>query len=132
MIALDTNVLVRYLTQDDPKQAALAGDVIAGLTAEELGFICREVIVELVWVLERRYRLPRQAIAAALERLVAAIEIEVEAAGDVGVALLRYRDQGLGFADLMVAAAARRSGASRLVTLDRRAARIDGVELLEA
>jgi predicted nucleic-acid-binding protein len=132
MIALDTNVLVRYLTRDDPKQAAVAGEVIAGLTAEVPGFVCREVIVELVWVLERRYRLPRPAIAAALERLVAAIEIEVEAAGDVAAALLRYRDQGLGFADLMVAAAARRSGASRLVTFDRRAARIEGVEFLGA
>ena len=132
MIALDTNVLVRYLTRDDPAQAAVADKVIAGLAAEAPGFICREVIVELVWVLERRYRVPRAEIASALEALLAAAEIAVEAAGDVGAALFRYRDDGLGFADLMIAAAARRAGASKLVTFDRRAARIEGVELIPA
>jgi predicted nucleic-acid-binding protein len=132
MIALDTNVLVRYLTQDDPAQAAAADEVVAGLTADAPGFICREVIVELVWVLERRYRVPRPAIASALEALLAAAEIAVEAAGDVGTALFRYRDQGLGFADQMIAAAGRRAGASKVVTFDRRAARIEGVELESA
>jgi predicted nucleic-acid-binding protein len=132
MIALDTNVLVRYLTRDHADQAAAADEVIAGLTADVPGFICREVAVELVWVLERRYRIPRAEIASALEGVLSAAEIAVEAAGDVGTALFRYRDEGLGFADLMIAAAARRSGASRLVTFDRQAARIENVELLEA
>ena len=107
-------------------------DIPAGLTADLPGFICREVAVELVWVLERRYGFPRAEIAAALEGLLAAAEIAVEAAGDVGTAIVRYRDEGLGFADQMIAAAARRSGASRLVTFDRRAARLESVELLQA
>ena len=119
-------------TRDDPAQAASAERVIAGLTADAQGFVCREVVVALAWVLERAYRLPRADIAAALEGLLAAPEIEMEAADDVGTAILRYRGEGLGFADQMIAAAARRAGATKLVTFDRATARIDGVVLLEA
>ncbi len=130
MIALDTNVVVRFLVQDDVDQAVLAGEVISGLTVDAPGFISREVIVELVWVLERAYRFAKGEVADALEGLLAASEIEIEAADDVGLALFRYRDDGFGFADLMIAAASRRVGASELVTFDRKAARIDGVRLL--
>ena len=130
MIALDTNVVVRFLVQDDPDHAALAGEVISGLTADAPGYVCREVMVELVWVLERAYRYSRAEVAGALEGLLAASEIEIEAADDVGLALFRYRDDGFGFADLMIAAAARRVGAAELVTFDRKAARIDEVRLL--
>ncbi|WP_028030866.1 PIN domain-containing protein [Gemmobacter nectariphilus] len=132
MIAIDTNVLVRFLTQDDPKQGAAASRLFAELTIESPGFICREVVVELVWVLERAYRYSRAEIAAALEGLLSAAELELEASDDIGTALYAYRDQGFGFADLMIAAAARRIGARHLVTFDQKAARLPGVELLGA
>lgn len=130
MIALDTNVVVRFLVQDDAEQAALAGEVFLSLTVDAPGFISREVMVELVWVLERAYRTTKSEVADSLEGLLAASEIEIEAADDVGLALFRYRDDGFGFADLMIAAASRRVGASELVTFDRKAAEIDGVRLL--
>lgn len=132
MIALDTNILVRFLVQDDPAQAAAAGRLIAGLSEAAPGFVCREVLVELVWVLERAYRRDRADIAAALEGLLAAPEIVLEGDDEAGAAILLYREAGQGFADLMIAAAARRAGAARLVTFDRLAARLDGVELLPA
>lgn len=72
MIALDTNVLVRFLTRDEPTQAAAADCVIAGLSVAEPGFVGREVMLELVWVLERAYRLPRAEVIAALEGLLSA------------------------------------------------------------
>lgn len=130
MIAIDTNVLVRFLTQDEPEQAAAASAFMGALTTEAPGFISREVMVELVWVLERAYRFTRVELSVALEGLLAAVELEVEAADDVGSAVFRYRDDGFGFADLMIAAAARRAGAARLVTFDRKAARLPGVDLL--
>lgn len=130
MIAIDTNVLVRYLVEDDPVQSAAARRLFEGLTLETPGFLGREVMIELVWVLERAYRLDRAAIADALNALLSAAELEIEAAGDIGAALPRYRDEGFGFADLMIAAAARRAGAARLVTFDRKAARLPGVALL--
>ena len=130
MISLDTNVLVRFLTQDDEAQSLAATEVIAALTPDAPGFVCREVMVELVWVLERAYGLSRDHVATAIEGLLAAIEIEIEVADDIGSALYRYRDGGFGFADLMIAAASRRAGARVLVTFDRKAAQLPGVKLV--
>ena len=132
MIALDTNVLVRFLVQDDPDQARLADEIIDQLTEEAPAFVGREVLVELVWVLERAYRLERAEIAGALDGLLAATELVIEGADDIGPALELYRNDGFGFADLMIAAAARRAGASEVVTFDRKAARLPGVRLLGA
>lgn len=131
MIAIDTNVLVRFLTRDDPDQARAATQVMEGLRQSDPGFISREVMVELVWVLERAYGFSRAEVAGALEGLLSATEIEVETADDTGSAVLQYRESGFGFADLMIAAAARRMDAVPLVTFDRKAAQIPGVELLE-
>ena len=67
MIALDTNVLVRYLVRDDARQAEAARKLLEALTTERPGLVCREVTVELVWVLERAYRFSRDQIATVLE-----------------------------------------------------------------
>jgi predicted nucleic-acid-binding protein len=130
VIALDTNVLVRFLVQDDPEQARLATEAIDQLSDAVPGFVSREVLVELVWVLERAYRLGRAEIAGALDGLLTSTELVIEGADEVGPAVELYRNDGFGFADLMIAAAARRAGASELVTFDRRAARLPGVRLL--
>tara|TARA_R110002072_G_scaffold2173_4_gene18039 strand:- start:4317 stop:4715 length:399 start_codon:yes stop_codon:yes gene_type:complete len=130
VIALDTNVLVRFLVQDDPDQARLAGDVMDQLTDAAPGFVGREVLVELVWVLERAYRLDRAEIAEVLDGLLASTDLVIEGADQVGPALELYRKEGFGFADLMIDAAARRAGASVVVTFDRKAARLPGMRLL--
>lgn len=130
MIALDTNVLVRYLVRDDLKQTESARALLEALTAEYPGFVCREVTVELVWVLERAYDFPRDRIAAVMEGLVSSEGLFVEAADDVARAALRYRTSNVGFSDLMIAAAAERAGALPLYTFDRKAARIEGAALL--
>ena len=130
MIALDTNVLVRFLVQDDPLQAQLATKVIEQLTDDAQGFVSREVLIELVWVLERAYRLGRAEIAVALDGLLSATELDIEGSDEVAPALELYRNDGFGFADLMIAAAARRAGANELVTFDRKAASLPGVRLL--
>jgi predicted nucleic-acid-binding protein len=132
VIALDTNVLVRFLVQDDPEQALVAAEVIDRLTDADPGFVSREVLVELVWVLERAYGYGNAEISGALDGLLSSIELLIEAADDVGPALECYRSDGFGFADLMIAAAARRAGAAELVTFDRKAARLTGVRLLSA
>ena len=131
MIALDTNVLVRYLVDDDARQAEASRMLLQGLTAERPGFVCREVTVELVWVLQRAYGFSRDRIAAVLEDLVATEGLEVEAADDVARAAFRYRQGGAGFSDLMIVAAAERAGAGTLYTFDRKVAQLEGVTLLE-
>ncbi len=129
MIALDTNILVRFLTQDDPDQSAEAERLMSGLTSVARGHVCREVLVELVWVLERAYKYARADISRALEGLLSASELTIEASGDVGAVLQLYEDKGFGFSDLMIRQAALRSGADTLVTFDRKTARLSGVTL---
>ncbi len=131
MIALDTNVLVRYLVDDDPQQAEAARVLLAGLTAERPGFVCREVAVELVWVLQRACGFSRDRIAAVLDELIGTEELEFEAVDDVARAAFSFRRGSAGFSDLMIAAAAKRRGANPLYTFDRRAAQLEGAVLLE-
>ena len=130
MIALDTNVLVRYLVRDDVQQAEAARALLDSLTAERPGYVCREVTVELVWVLERAYGFSRDRIATILDELVATEGLVIEEADDVARAAFRYRAGGAGFSDLMILAAAEGSGAHPLYTFDQKAARLEGVSLL--
>ncbi|WP_102108334.1 PIN domain-containing protein [Oceaniglobus roseus] len=130
MTGLDTNVIVRFLTQDDPAQSALANGLIGSLTAENPGFLSREAMVETVWVLERAYGMARPRIAAALERLLEAEELVIEAADDVGLALHRYGRGGAGFADHMILIAGARAGCGKTFTFDRKAAAAPGRALL--
>lgn len=130
MIALDTNVLVRFLVDDEPRQARTAREFLERLTGEQPGFVCREVIVELVWVLERAYGFSRQRIAGVLDALMATEELRIESSDDVARAALQYGRGGVGFSDLMIAAAAQRAGAQALYTFDRKAAQMPNATLL--
>lgn len=132
MTGLDTNVLVRFLVQDDVAQAKAAQDLMATFTEAEPGFICREVLVELVWVLERAYALPRADIARALDGLMEARELVIEAADRAAIAVDRYRKGGSGFADQVIVLAGQGAGCQATVTLDRKAAGLPGMSLLGA
>lgn len=131
MIALDTNVLVRYLLNDDEHQAKAARNFLSGLTPEQPGFVCREVTTELAWVLQNTYGFSRDLVAKALEYLIAAKELKFEAADDVVSAINHYREGGASLPDRMIAAAAKRCGAYPLYTFDRKLARLEGVSLLK-
>ena len=120
---------IERIILDDPKQGRLASDFIGALTHAVPGFVCREVLVELVWVLERGYALGRAEIASVIEGLLAAPELVLEEADDVGAILELYEAEGFGFSGLMIRQAARRAGAIGPKTFDRKAARLDGVEL---
>ena len=130
MIALDTNVLVRYLVRDDAEQAEAARMLMEELTEERPGFVCREVMVELVWVLRRTYGISRSRVADVLEELVISSELMIEAGTEVASAAHRYRQGIADFSDLMISAAAERSGASALYTFDRKAAKLDSAVLM--
>ena len=132
MISLDTNILVRYLVNDDAEQSAAARALASTLTAEEPAFVCREVLVELVWVLERSYGFSRDAISTTLLDMLSREGIVLETSDDVARATLGYRRGNADFSDLMIAAASRREGALPLYTFDRRASRLEGVRLLDA
>jgi predicted nucleic-acid-binding protein len=130
VIAIDTNVLVRYLTADDPEQLARARTLFAKLTADSPGFICRETLLELVWVLGYSYGFGRREISDTLDALLSAIECEIEDAEVLSVAIEPYLNTGADFADLMIRGTTAKWGALPLMTFDAKAARLDGVELL--
>lgn len=131
MIGIDTNVLVRYLTQDDVVQSAKATQLIEHeLSDEEPGFISVVVMVEIAWVLERAYGLPASAIALTIERILAVGVLYVECEQQVFAAAIVLREGRGSFADALIGALGARAGCSRTVTFDRKAARLPEFALL--
>ncbi|MGH7474666.1 MAG: PIN domain-containing protein [Longimicrobiales bacterium] len=120
MIALDTNVLVRYLTQDDPVQArqvrALLESVEAAGESAYIGAVC---LCEVVWVLDSAYDYSRAEIARALEGVLATALFEVEAEERLWIALADYREKRGDFADYVIGRTAAAAGCTRTMTLDR-------------
>lgn len=131
MTALDTSVIVRYLVGDDAAQAAAARALMDRMTPDDPGFICREVAIEVAWVLERSYRLTRARVAAALMDLTASDSLVVEDSDDVAAAAYRYGQGGPGFSDLMILSAVERTGTAPLCTFDGRLAQMPGAVLVE-
>ena len=132
VIAIDTNVIIRSLIDDDAAQSEAAKRLLGGLTAENPGYVCREAMVEFVWVLERVYRLPRSTIGTAILDLIASDNVIVENDEAMTHAAYRYMQGGVDFADLMILAAANHQRATPLYTFDRKLARLEGVSLLGA
>ena len=131
MVALDTNVIVRYLVRDNLEQAETARGLVEGLTSENPGFICRESMVEIAWVLKRVYRFSRAQISETLVELTASESIVVERSEEVAAAAYRYGEGGAEFADLMILSAAVRAGTGPLYTFDRKLSRMRGAVLVE-
>lgn len=121
MIGLDTNVLVRYLAQDDPVQAAAATQLIDGFTAGAPGFISTVTLVETVWVLAKAYRTPKPDLVHIIEGLLRARELIVEDVETHYLALGAYQASGIDYADAVIAQAGRRAGCDETVTFDHRA-----------
>ena len=130
MLAVDTNVLLRNIVQDDDRQAEAARHFLQKLTPEQPGFICREVALELVWVLERTYKFPRTRIADLMLGLTGTAGVVIENVEDISDAAHRYRQSSADFSDLMILAAAKRVRAKPLYTFDQKLARMEGAALL--
>lgn len=123
MWALDTNVLVRYLTQDDKKQSAAASRFIEEeLSASRPGFVSLVTLLETVWVLESRYGVERPTLCDLLDDLVSTASLEVQEASAVRQAVGLYRKGKVDIHDALISTlAAARS--AQVVTFDTQAAR---------
>jgi predicted nucleic-acid-binding protein len=105
MIGLDTNILVRYLAQDDPVQSAKATEIIERrLTEENPGFVSVVAMVETVWVLDRAYGLGSDEIAAAIERTLQIDALVVEKEQEVFTAMIALKQGKGSFADAIILA----------------------------
>ena len=130
MIGLDTNILVRYVMQDDPKQSAKASRLVESLTPETPGFVPLVALVELVWVLVSCYDLSRDQITDALEALLRAKEIALDRAEQVAQALRVFRGGSADFADCLIERTAAAAGCNKTMTFDAGAAKGAGMTLL--
>jgi predicted nucleic-acid-binding protein len=130
MTGLDTNILVRYLTQDDPMQSSKATEIIERrLTEENPGFVSAVVMVETVWVLDRSYGLSIHEIAGAVERMLQTDVLLVEHEQQVFTAMIALKEGNGSFADALISALNARMGCSRTLTFDRKALRLPGFQL---
>lgn len=127
MIGVDTNVLVRLLTGDDPDQAGRA----ANLFARKNIFIPKTVLLETEWVLRYSYELPPQVVLAAFRNVLGLPQVMAEDSGALVEALARYED-GMDFADALHLASARKADgfATFDTRLKKRAGRQAKVRLL--
>ena len=133
MIGLDTNVLVRYIVRDDPKQTAVATEVIEKCcTLEAPGWINLIVVCELTWVLQRVYNHPRGSIAGVLETILTSNELKVESADTVWQALRKFRKGTADLADYLIGARNALHDACPTYTFDKRAAADPDFHLLSA
>ena len=131
MIGLDTNVLVRYIAQDDPKQSPKATRLIEALTVDAPGYVSIVSVVELVWVLAGCYALTRNEICEGLETLLRTNEIIVAHADTTWKALRLFKEGKADFADCLIERSANEAGCNYTTTFDRDAAKHCGMQLIE-
>lgn len=129
MLAVDTNLVVRLLANDDAAQTRRA----AALFASEQIFISKTVLLESEWVLRFSYELPPKVILQALRNIIGLPNVMVEQQREIAEALEGF-ERGLDFADALHLASSRRAG--RFATFDKklikRAEKLTDIELVLA
>jgi predicted nucleic-acid-binding protein len=131
MKAIDTNVLVRLLTRDDPRQARRAADLIdsQGKAGQKV-FVSNPVLLELCWVLAAAYGYSRESIISAIERLNMTPVISFERKQMFEELIVTARSTKHDLPDLIVALCAKHNGCISTLTFDKRAARSKLFELI--
>ena len=130
MIGLDTNVLVRYIMQDDPKQSPKATKLIESLDSESPGYITLVSGIELYWVLTSCYELTGQQVAQALEAILRTKQFLVERADQVMRALRVFGVGKADFADCLIERSASGAGCTQTMTFDVGASKHTGMTLI--
>jgi predicted nucleic-acid-binding protein len=131
LIALDTNVIVRYIAQDDARQSALATRMMEKtLAADNPGFISLVTLCEVAWVLEGCYDAGRDRIRQVVEGLLGTKQLQLESPELVWKALRAWQGTTADLSDAIIGQVAQAHGATRVVTFDKAASRLPGFEFL--
>jgi predicted nucleic-acid-binding protein len=121
LIGLDTNVLLRFLTEDDPKQAPIAQEWIrAAMKKDEKIFLTGTVLCEMVWVLSRSYKFSKEELLEVLEELMSTTHIDVEEHETTWDAIHDYAFSDADFADCLIRRKSLAAGCSKLLTFDEK------------
>ena len=130
MIGLDTNVLVRYIMQDDSKQSPKATAIVEALDGVGSGYITVVSMVELVWVLTASFELTRAQVSQALDGIIRTKQFKIENADQVIRALRVFKLGKADFADCLIERSANSAGCVKTVTFDVKASRHAGMTLI--
>ena len=130
MTGIDTNVLVRYIIQDDEEQSKAATSFIESLSDKSVGLIELIVLVELTWVLSRAYGYDKSDVIRALEQILVTECFEVELSDIAWGALRAFKEGSADFSDYCIALRNHSFGASHTVTFDKKAAKFKHFTLL--
>ena len=131
MIGLDTNVLVRYLVEeDDPQNRAADRFVEEALNRGESLFVNQIVLCEVAWVLSRAYNFTRKEVGEALEMILCARQFEIEGKDLVVHGVREYRKGKADFADCLIGLKNQAAGCTATVTFDRKAATLGSFQVL--
>ena len=132
MIALDTNVLLRYMAQDDPSQSARATEIIERrLSARSPGFVSLACVLEIVWVLGSLYKRTRTEVADHIEMLLAADRLDVQNEQQVYDAVVALRSGTGSFEDALIGSLGTWKGCTATLTFDEGASkRLSGFRLI--
>ncbi len=132
MTGIDTNILIRYLTQDDPEQAKIATRFIEqDCTPDSPGFINHIVLCELVWVLNRCYKTDRQKALSVIEQIMRTIQFQVQDPPIVWKALEFAQNGTADFADYLGVQINQDKGCRQTFTFDQNSAKTAGATLLK-
>lgn len=131
MIGLDTNVLVRYLAQDDAVQSSKASALVESLTVDDPGYVTQVALVEVVWVLGSLYAAERGDIAKIVETILRTRELVVESAETVWKALRLFSSSKADFADCLIERACHDAKCEYTATFDTKAAKTAGLRLIK-
>lgn len=131
MIALDTNILVRYFAQDDVEQSAKVTALIESLTEMDQGFISQVVLLETVWVMQRLYDADRETITSILRNLLLIPGFMLENRDVVKKTVDLFATSNADFADCLIAKSAEFYGCQSGMTFDVKASKACGMKLLE-
>jgi predicted nucleic-acid-binding protein len=133
MKAIDTNILVRFLVNDDPVQAEQVRQLFAiGEQTGTLFFVPILVMLETIWVLESAYQVQRPDLIDALSDLLLMPIFQFEQRTAIQAALAIARTNHVDMSDILIAQTALNSGCESILTFDKKAARSDAFELLLA
>jgi predicted nucleic-acid-binding protein len=130
MIGFDTNVLVRFLTHDDPVQTPAAIKLVSSLSPASPGFVSLVVVAELSWVLESLYKFEKSEMELVLENLLRSDALVVERSEIVWQALRRFKTTNVGFSDCLVERCGHAAECLYTLTFDKRAVAA-GMRLIE-
>ena len=124
MKAVDTNVLVRFLIQDDEIQTQIVTQILS--EAEETKqplFVSQTVVLELIWVLKSAYEVTRQDILTSINELLSMSALEFQGQQVVRDFVTASNDNTYDLSDLLISQVAKGDGCDTTLTFDKKAAK---------